>query len=81
MPPARRRVSRSKSAKPKPKRKYARQAPNESATAFAVGTLRTGNDGAEWVVRQDKNGRKSWRRDRGDFGPVSITDAIHWLDD
>jgi hypothetical protein len=37
-----------------------RRAPRMSATAFSVGTKKTGNDGNLWKVEADINGRHTW---------------------
>lgn len=37
-----------------------RPSPSKSATLFAVGTFRRGNDGNIWVIRANKNGIKRW---------------------
>lgn len=42
--------------------KGGRVSPNESATAFEIGTIKTGNDGNDWIIKADKNGRQSWRK-------------------
>lgn len=39
-----------------------RQGPSSSATLFAVGTIRTGNDGNKWKIESNKNGVKRWVR-------------------
>lgn len=40
-----------------------RISPSESATLFEVGTIRkSDNDGKKWIIKEDKNGRKSWKR-------------------
>lgn len=41
-----------------------RQAPPESATEFAVGTIRKGNDGGTWVVATTSSGVHRWVRVR-----------------
>jgi len=38
-----------------------RKSPTESAKNYSIGTVMVGNDGKKWVVKEDKNGRKSWR--------------------
>lgn len=43
-------------------RQKERPSPSESATKFAVGTRRVGNDGNMWIVRKTKNGTKRWVR-------------------
>jgi hypothetical protein len=44
-------------------RKGGRVSPTDSATMYEVGTVhRSDNDGNLWIVKADKNGRKSWRR-------------------
>jgi len=42
--------------------KGGRVSPTESATQFEVGTIKTGNDGNDWIIKADKNGRQSWRK-------------------
>jgi predicted transcriptional regulator len=39
---------------------YRRPSPLESATLFATGTTKIGNDGNEWRVTENKNGVKRW---------------------
>lgn len=39
-----------------------RKGPEVSATAYAVGTIRKGNDGNKWVIRETKAGVKRWVR-------------------
>jgi hypothetical protein len=39
-----------------------RPSPSVSATAFRTGTIRTGNDGSEWVVRETAGGVRRWQR-------------------
>lgn len=39
-----------------------RKGPTASATLFRVGTLRTGNDGCQWMVEANKNGVRRWVR-------------------
>jgi hypothetical protein len=40
-----------------------RPSPSVSATLFALGTQRTGNDGNMWVIKQTPKGVKRWVRD------------------
>jgi hypothetical protein len=40
--------------------KTTRPSPTESATEFEPGTERLGNDGNQYVVKRDKNGRHRW---------------------
>jgi hypothetical protein len=43
--------------------KGGRVSPSDSATLYEIGTVhRSDNDGNLWIVKADKNGRKSWRR-------------------
>ena len=37
-----------------------RKSPEESATIFPVGKVKTGNDGNRWVVKKASNGVKRW---------------------
>ena len=37
-----------------------RKSPEESATLFPVGKVKTGNDGNRWVVKKASNGVKRW---------------------
>jgi len=37
-----------------------RRSPGRSATEFSIGTEKTGKDGANWVVKANKNGIKRW---------------------
>lgn len=37
-----------------------RKSPEESATIFPVGKIKTGNDGNRWVVKKASNGVKRW---------------------
>jgi hypothetical protein len=46
-----------------------RQGPSSSATLFAVGTIRTGNDGNKWRIESNKNGVNRWVR----IGNKSVT--------
>jgi hypothetical protein len=39
-----------------------RPSPSESATKFKVGTKKKGNDGNMWVIIEDKNGVKRWKK-------------------
>jgi len=43
-------------------RKRSRKSPTESATLFAIGTVKTGTDGHQWRVETNKNGVKRWTR-------------------
>ena len=38
-----------------------RKGPSESATTFAVGTKKKGNDGNMWIIIKSKNGVKRWK--------------------
>jgi hypothetical protein len=42
--------------------KNLRPSPSESATIFKVGTIKKGNDGNNWIVKQDKNKVKQWKK-------------------
>ena len=42
-----------------------RKGPSESATTFAVGTKKKGNDGNMWVIIKSKNGVKRWKKISG----------------
>ncbi len=42
--------------------KAGRKGPSESATSFKVGTEKKGNDGNMWVITEDKNGIKRWKK-------------------
>ena len=42
------------------KAKNGRKGPTESATLFAVGTVRIGNDGKDWIIAANKNGIHRW---------------------
>ena len=46
-------------------RKRSRKSPTESATLFAIGTVKTGNDGNQWRVETNKNGVKRWVQTKG----------------
>ena len=37
-----------------------RPSPSESATLFNIGTKKIGNDGNEWIIKENKNGVKKW---------------------
>ena len=39
-----------------------RVSPSESATEFESGTIRTGNDGNEYIITLDKNGKHRWAK-------------------
>jgi len=45
-----------------PKEKKERKGPTASATLFAIGTVRTGNDGNKWMIEVNKNGVHRWVR-------------------
>jgi len=51
------------------KGRQGRQGPSFSATLFAVGTIRTGNDGNKWRIESNKNSVKRWIR----IGSKSLT--------
>ena len=40
--------------------KKKRPSPSESATLFNIGTKKIGNDGNEWIIKENKNGVKKW---------------------
>jgi len=42
-----------------------RKGPSESATKFAIGTKKKGNDGNMWVIIKSKNGVKRWKKISG----------------
>jgi len=42
-----------------------RKSPEESATLFSVGTVKTGNDGNKWVIKKASNGVKRWIKKSG----------------
>jgi hypothetical protein len=42
-----------------------RKSPEESATLFSVGTVKTGNDGNKWVIKKASNGVKRWVKKAG----------------
>ena len=44
------------------RKRQGRQGPSSSATLFAVGTIRTGNDGNKWIIESNKNGVRRWVR-------------------
>jgi len=46
------------------RKRQGRQGPSSSATLFAVGTIRTGNDGNKWRIESNKNGVKRWVRNK-----------------
>ena len=47
----------------KPRAKTGRKAPNDSATLYDVGFEMTSeNDGNTYVIKEDKNGRPSWKK-------------------
>jgi len=39
-----------------------RPSPTASATSFPVGHEQVGNDGLQYVIRADKNGKPSWKK-------------------
>ena len=39
-----------------------RPSPSESATLFDIGTKKIGNDGNEWIIKENKNGVKKWSK-------------------
>ena len=39
-----------------------RKSPEESATLFAIGTMRVGNDGNKWTIKKASNGIQRWIR-------------------
>lgn len=41
--------------------KKIRQSPTESATLYKIGTKKTGNDGNQWIITENKNGIKRWK--------------------
>ena len=45
----------------KSKSKSIRKAPSSSATLHKVGSKKVGNDGNTWVIKESKNGTKSWK--------------------
>ena len=49
-----------------------RQGPSSSATLFAVGTIRTGNDGKKWRIETNKNAVKRWVR----VGGTAVTRKV-----
>ena len=50
----------SKKTKKKKTKSKDRPSPSESATGFPEGTVKTGNDGNQWIIRQNKKGVKRW---------------------
>ena len=44
------------------KKKKDRPSPSESATKFKLGTKKKGNDGNMWIIVENKNGVKRWRK-------------------
>ena len=55
-----------------PRKKYTsaggRKSPSESATKFSVGTIKTGLDGGNWVIKKASNGIKRWVKMKSMFG-------------
>ena len=49
-----------KSKKKKKTKSKDRPSPSESATGFSEGTVKTGNDGNQWIITENKNGVKRW---------------------
>lgn len=45
-----------------PQTKKSRKGPTESATKFAVGTRRKGNDGNQWVIMKTSKGVHRWKK-------------------
>jgi hypothetical protein len=43
-------------------KKKDRPSPSESATLFDIGTKKIGNDGNEWIIKENKNGVKKWNK-------------------
>lgn len=43
-------------------KKESRPSPTQSATLFKVGTVKKGNDGNLWIIDQNKNGTKRWKK-------------------
>jgi len=41
--------------------KSERKSPTQSATIHDVGTIMIGNDGNEWIIKENKSGIKQWR--------------------
>jgi len=39
-----------------------RPSPSKSATLFKIGTKKIGNDGNEWIIKENKNGIKKWSK-------------------
>ena len=42
--------------------KEARPSPTSSATLYKVGTIKPGNDGNKWIIAENKNGIKKWKK-------------------
>jgi MoxR-like ATPase len=42
-----------------------RPSPAISATAYAAGTIQTGNDGGQWIVKEDSRGVRRWQKIQG----------------
>lgn len=51
--------------------KKIRPSPTESATEFEEGTIQTGNDGNEYIVAVDKNGRHRWAKHKTEEKPIA----------
>lgn len=47
-----------------PQTKKSRKGPTESATKFAVGTRRKGNDGNQWVIMTTSKGVNRWKKEK-----------------
>lgn len=39
-----------------------RPSPSESATLYKIGVIKTGNDGNKWIIVENKNGIKKWKK-------------------
>ena len=56
-----------KSKKKKKTKSKDRPSPSESATGFSEGTVKTGNDGNQWIITETEKGIKRWvKHDDGD---------------
>lgn len=55
-----------KSKKKKKSKSKDRPSPSESATGFSEGTVKTGNDGNQWIITKTKKGIKRWVKYDGD---------------
>lgn len=44
------------------KKNKIRPSPSDSATLFKVGTIKKGNDGNKWIITEDKNKVKRWKK-------------------